>query len=95
LHPTDVDQIIADLIAENYLNEERFAITYAGGKFRIKHWGKNKIKQSLKQKQVSDYFIKKALKEIDEAAYVKTFKMLSEQKMKMLKSEKIKKIGQK
>ena len=73
---------------ENYLNEERFAITYAGGKFRIKHWGKNKIKQALKLKQVSDYCIKKALKEIDETDYMRTFEKLSEQKMKTLKSEK-------
>ena len=76
------------LIAENYLNEERFAIHYAGGKFRMKHWGKNKIKQALKQKQVSDYCIKKALKEIDDTDYIKTFEKLVEQKMKTLKSEK-------
>ncbi len=88
LHRQDVDQIIANLIEENYLNEERFAIIYAGGKFRINHWGKNKIKQSLKFKQVSDYCIKKALKEIDQADYIKTFKKLSEQKLKTLISEK-------
>jgi regulatory protein len=76
------------LIGENYLNEERFAIHYAGGKFRISHWGKNKIKQALKQKQVSDYCIKKALKEIDDADYIKTFEKLAEQKMNLLKSEK-------
>ena len=62
MYKKDVDEIIADLIDENYVNEERFAIQYAGGKFRMKHWGKNKIKQALKQKQVSDYCIKKALK---------------------------------
>lgn len=88
LHRKEVDEIIVLLIGENYLNEERFAIQYAGGKFRIKHWGKNKIKQALKQKQVSDYCIKKALKEIDESDYIKTFSKLVEQKMKMLKSEK-------
>ena len=88
LHRKDVDEIIVLLIGENYLNEERFAIHYAGGKFRMKHWGKNKIKQALKQKQVSDYCIKKALKEIDDADYIKTFEKLVEQKMKTLKSEK-------
>ncbi len=88
LYRKDVDTIIADLISQNYLNEERFAIHYAGGKFRLKHWGKNKIKQALKQKQVSDYCVKKALKEIDETDYVKTFKKLVEQKLKSLKSEK-------
>jgi regulatory protein len=88
LYKKDVEKIIADLINENYLNEERFAIQYAGGKFRIKHWGKNKIKQSLKQKQVTDYCIKKALQQISTNDYSKTFEKLVEQKMKTLKSEK-------
>ena len=88
LHRKEVDEIIAQLIQENYLNEERFAIHYSGGKFRIKHWGRNKIKQALKQKQVSEYCIKKALKEIDDTDYIKTFEKLVEQKMKTLKSEK-------
>lgn len=88
LYKKEVESIIAGLIEENYLNEERFAIQYAGGKFRIKHWGKNKIKQALKQKQVSDYCIKKALKEIDDTDYKKSFEKLVEIKMKMIKSEK-------
>ena len=88
LHRKEVEEIIVHLIGENYLNEERFAIQYAGGKFRIKHWGKNKIKQALKQKQISDYCIKKALKEIDDTDYIKTFEKLVEQKMQSLKSEK-------
>lgn len=88
LYRKDVDEIIAGLIGENYLNEERFAIQYAGGKFRIKHWGKNKIKQALKLKQVSDYCIKKALKEIEYDDYLKAFEKLVEQKMQTLSSEK-------
>jgi len=88
LNKTEVDEIISTLINENYLNEERFAIHYAGGKFRMKQWGKNKIKQALKMKQVSDYCIKKALKEIDEISYENTLVKLSEQKLKALKSEK-------
>jgi regulatory protein len=87
LHRKDVDEIIALLITENYLNEERFAIHYAGGKFRMNHWGKNKIKQALKQKQVGDYCIKKALKEINDTDYKKTFEKLTEKKLKTLKSE--------
>lgn len=88
LHRKEVDEIIANVISENYLNEERFAIQYASGKFRIKHWGKNKIKQALKQKQVSDYCIKKALQQINGNDYSKTFEKLVEQKLKTLKSEK-------
>ena len=88
LHKKDVDELLSQLIRENYLNEERFAILYAGGKFRIKQWGKIKIKYSLKQKQVSDYCIKKALAAIDEKDYAKTVQKLFDQKLKTLKAEK-------
>lgn len=84
----DIEDIISKLIEENYLNEERFAIQFAGGKFRIKHWGKVKIKYELKQKQVSDYCIKKALAEIDNSEYKKTLYKLADIKLKSLKSEK-------
>ena len=72
LYKKDAEFIISQLISENYLNEERFAILYAGGKFRIKQWGRVKIKHALRQKQVSEYSIKKALKEISESDYKKT-----------------------
>ncbi len=88
LNKVEIEEIVSLLITENYLNEERFAILYAGGKFRMKQWGKNKIKQSLKFKQISDYCIKKALKEIDEKDYRKTFFNLADQKIKSLKGEK-------
>lgn len=83
----DHDEIIARLIEENYLNEERFAIAFAGGKFRIKQWGRVKIKYELKQKQVSDYSIKKALKQIDEEDYMKALNKLAKEKYASLKSE--------
>jgi regulatory protein len=87
LNKSEVEEIIYTLITENYLNEERFAFQYAGGKFRMKQWGKNKIKQALKQKQVSDYCIRKALNQIDEKDYQKAFQKLVEQKLKTLKGE--------
>jgi regulatory protein len=82
------DEIISTLIEENYLNEERFAIAFAGGKFRVKHWGRVKIKYELKQKQVSEYNIKRALKEIDETAYQTLLKKLYQEKWEQLKGEK-------
>ena len=88
MNKKEVDELLSELISENYLNEERFAILYAGGKFRIKQWGKVKIKYSLKQKQVSEYCIKKALAVIDERDYTKTLEKLFEQKLKTLKAEK-------
>ena len=87
LYKKDVEQLMSQLIEENYLNEERFAIQYAGGKFRMNQWGRIKIKYALKQKQVSDYCIKKALKEINESDYKKTLQKLAEKKLKTLKTE--------
>ena len=88
LYSKEVDVIVSSLVEENYLNEERFAIQFAGGKFRMKKWGRNKIKYELKQKQVSEYCIKKALKEIDDDDYITALNVLFEQKLKTLKSEK-------
>jgi regulatory protein len=88
LYKNAIDEVMAALIEENYLNEERFAIQFAGGRFRIKQWGKVKIKYELKQKQVSEYCIKKALASIEEADYEKTLKKLFSQKKQTLKSEK-------
>lgn len=88
LYKDQVEELISKLIQENFLNEERYAIAYAGGKFRAKDWGKNKIKYGLKQHQVSDYCIKKALKTIDDDEYVKTLQKLYSAKEKTLKSEK-------
>lgn len=88
LYKQSVEEIISKLIEDNYLNEERFAIQFAGGRFRIKHWGRVKIKYELKQKQVSEYCIKKALKQIDEEEYLKTLQKLATAKLKTLKGEK-------
>lgn len=82
-----VEESMAQLIEEDYLNEERFAIQFAGGKFRMKQWGRVKIKHTLKQKQVSDYCIKKALKELDAADYEKTLRKLAKQKWSTIKGE--------
>ncbi|MBO9591380.1 MAG: RecX family transcriptional regulator [Niabella sp.] len=81
------DAIIAALIEESYLNEERFAKAFAGGHFRQKKWGRNKIKATLQQKQVSPYCIKAGMKEIDEEAYEQTLTELLQQKWNSLKGE--------
>jgi regulatory protein len=88
MNKKEVDELLSELISENYLNEERFAIMYAGGKFRIKQWGRVKIKYALKQKQVSEYCIKKALAAIDVNDYERAATKLFEQKLKTLKTEK-------
>jgi regulatory protein len=82
LYSNDVENIIANLISDNFLNEERFAKIYAGGKFRIKKWGRIKIKIELKKKKISDYCIRKGLSEIEEADYLKTLKEIITKKLK-------------
>ena len=64
-----VNEIMAQLIESNYLNEERFAKAYAGGKFRTKKWGRVKIKRELVARKISDYCISSAMREIDETDY--------------------------
>ena len=85
LHRQDVEELISQLIEENYLNEERFAIAFAGGRFRLKQWGRIKIEYELKQKKVSPYCIRKALDEIDEEDYLKTLNRLAEKKWNSLR----------
>ena len=70
LWPEAVENIIVKLIEDNFINEERFAMQFAKGKFNIKKWGRIKIKQELKQKRVSEYCLKKALQQIDEEEYI-------------------------
>lgn len=65
----DQEEIMASLISEGFLNEERYARSFARGKFRINRWGRMKIRQGLKQKQVSEYCINAGLQEIEEEEY--------------------------
>ncbi len=83
----EVEEIISDLITDNFLNEARFAESFAGGHFRIKAWGKQKIKYALQQKRVSPVNIKKALQSIDEQDYEKTLLTLATKKWNSLKGE--------
>lgn len=75
-----LEEILADLISNNFLNEERFAKSFARGKFRMKHWGRIKIQQALKQHGVSSFSIKEAMLEIDESVYLTILEGLLEKK---------------
>ena len=74
LIPEAKEEIILYLIKENYLNEERFAKSFTRGKFYIKKWGKNKIKQYLSQKGIANKLIIKAFEEINDEDYQRTIK---------------------
>ncbi len=82
--PEAIDQIVAHLILENYLNEERFAKSFARGKFTIKKWGRNRIINELKLRNISNYIIQAALQEIDGKDYARTLDTLAKKKAKQL-----------
>ena len=76
---TAIDHILDHLVANNFLNEERFAKSFARGKHKFKYWGKRRIEQELKLREISSYNIKTALKEI-ESDYLTNFYALAERK---------------
>ena len=87
LYGDEAEEAIAHLVTEGFLNEERFAKAFAGGKFRMRQWGRQKIRQALKQKQLSDYCIRKGLAEIDPDAYEQALLQLAERKYELLRGE--------
>lgn len=83
--PIAQEQIIIKLMQEDFLNEERFARSFVRGKFRIKKWGKIKITQELKFREISSPIIKLALTEIEELEYWKTLRELANKKIRLIK----------
>ena len=94
MNPDEIDTILVHLITENFLNEERFACSFARGKHRIKHWGKIRITNELRYKKITQTLIHKALQEITPEEYLNTFHTLAErhwasiQETNMLKKQK-------
>lgn len=76
--PQAIDHIIVHLIEHNFLNEERFACSFARGKHNIKKWGKFRIENELKLRNISKHNITKALKEIPQETYIENFHLLAE-----------------
>lgn len=85
--PDSRDKIISDLIQNNFLNESRFATAFARGKFRTKKWGKNRIVNELKFREISTYNIQLALKEISNSDYYETFGEIAEKRFNQLEAE--------
>lgn len=84
---TDSDKILEILIEDNYLNQKRFALSFVSGKFRIKKWGKNKIKNELFKKDIEKEIIELAISEIDIKEYKKCMQQLFQEKLKTIKGE--------
>jgi len=85
IYGEDLESIIAELITDNFLNEERYAMAFVRGKFRMNQWGQTKIKQALQLKKISPYCIKKGMQEITDEAYIETLKELLEKKKNILR----------
>ena len=83
----DLEEIIAKLVEEEYLDEERFARSFARGKLRNNGWGKHKILQALRQKKISEYNLKKALEELDVDEYRLVLTTLLKKKIKSLQAD--------
>ena len=84
LKPAEAEAAIAKLVENNFLNEARFSVAYAAGKFNQKGWGRLKIKQGLKLKRVPDVLIKNALQQIDPEAYYQTLVKTIQKKAALL-----------
>ena len=85
LYMEEVEEVLLGLINDGFLNEERFARVYVGGKFRMKKWGRNKILQGLEQHKVSEHHIKIGFKEIDDEVYRRTLEDLMMKKTLAIK----------
>lgn len=91
LKSDEVDAVIVYLLQNNFLNEERFARSFARGKHRIKSWGKIRIVNELKQRQISTSNIKCALTEISEEEYLETLDKVSERHWETITEKNIQK----
>lgn len=80
------NQIISNLINDNYLNESRFSESFVRGKFKIKNWGKIRIISELKRRNISPYNITLGLKEVEDQDYLNKFEEIFKKKLSSLKN---------
>jgi|TARA_B100000902_G_scaffold107417_3_gene109260 regulatory protein len=81
---SDLNQIVSNLINKNFLNESRFSKSFVRGKFNIKNWGKLRIQNELKKRNISSYNISLGMKEIDEIDYHKKLDLIFNKKLSSL-----------
>lgn len=91
LHQRQVENLIAQLVTENFLNEERFALAFASGKFNIVGWGRIKIKMELQRKKISAYCINKALYSLDGNKYELALRKIIQKKFLSVKEKNLQK----
>lgn len=93
--PSLHDEVIVHLIEHKFLNEERFACSFARGKHRISGWGKNRILGELKLRKITSFLIKKAMLEITDEMYFETLDRIAVQKWNSLTDQDLNKKAQK
>tara|TARA_S200000501_G_scaffold118176_1_gene110914 strand:+ start:1528 stop:1902 length:375 start_codon:yes stop_codon:yes gene_type:complete len=86
LNENHINDILTNLITQNYLNESRFSKLFSRSKFNIKNWGKIRIKNELRKRNVSTQNIKSGLEEINELEYKKKLNEIFYKKLSSLKS---------
>jgi len=87
LYSDAVEEVLSELIIENFINEERYAQAFCRGKFNQNKWGRVKIEMMLRQKGLSNYCIRSGLNEISEEDYVAQLHSLLEKKWNSLDGE--------
>ncbi len=84
---SDAEQIFEVLREDGFFDEERYALAYAGGKFRINHWGRVRIRQELRMRDIAPAVIQKALDSIDEPAYLELLEQLMDKKRRQYEND--------
>jgi len=87
INKNEHDEMILELVRGNYLNEERFARAFAAGKFKMKEWGRKKIRHALREKRVDPDAIERALEKINDKDYLDILQKLAKEKYASLKDE--------
>ena len=83
----DHDELLTELVKENCLNDERFAVAFTSGRFKLKQWGRKKIQKGLREKRVSDEIVQKALEQINAKEYMAILNKLAKERYAALKHE--------
>jgi regulatory protein len=87
LNNSETNEILVDLVKDNFINEERFAYAFARGKLKIKKWGNRKITIALKNKGITESLVQKVLKDIDPAQYIVELRFSIDKKARLLKEK--------
>jgi len=87
INKKDHDELLAELIRENCVSDEKFAVAFVSGRFKMKQWGRRKIQKGLKEKRVSEEIAQRALQQINKKEYTAILNKLAKERYAFLKNE--------